>query len=61
MGGDRKELPSIDFEKLLMETAAIQWPCDEPSLPTSWKGRDAGTPEDSRMGWRKHTPCFWEW
>lgn len=45
-----------------MEMAAILWPGDEPGLPTSWKGRDAGNAEGSGMGWRKHTPpCFWEW
>lgn len=32
MGGDRKELPSIDFEKLLMETSATLWSCEEPGL-----------------------------
>lgn len=42
MEGDRKELPSIDFEKLLMETSAILWSHEEPGLLTGWKGWDAG-------------------
>lgn len=39
-GGGSKELPSTDFGQLLMETSATLWPCAEPNLLTSRKGKD---------------------